>query len=131
MTDKAPAAPDKEYLHSGSITKAVLGWWKIDLKTLAGRQRHQSISAARVLWGYLLRQRTLMSYQEIGRLMGNRDHSTAMYYVEKCRRDIGYNPAVRATLESVESLAEKIDQERKAQQLHGATKTEQSGTPTR
>ena len=43
------------------------------------KKRNRSISVARQVAIFLLRDLTQMSFPEIGREMGGRDHSTAMY----------------------------------------------------
>ena len=102
----------KQSLHSSSIVRAVLDYWNMDWRTIAGRKRLQSISTARIMCGYLLRRRTHMSYCEIGTMMGRRDHSTVMYYVQKCGLDMIRNPAIRVTVEAIELSAEALERDR-------------------
>ena len=108
---ESPQAPIERaaYLRPLSITHAINDVLGVDWRMLMGRKRHQSVSSARVMCGAMLRRRTSMSLEEIGTFLGNRDHSTVMYYVDKCDRDMSENPAVSATYRAVEKRAEEIE----------------------
>lgn len=101
--------PSKPTLRALSICTAVVNGWGLRWKLIAGRGRSQSVSAARRVCGYLLRQRTTMSFEEIGTLCGGRDHSTAIYWVEKTKRECAENPTIATMVRSIEEQAERLD----------------------
>lgn len=55
-------------------------------KTLTGNKRERSITFARQVAMYLCRQLTGCSYPALGRHFGGKDHSTAMYAVDKINK---------------------------------------------
>jgi chromosomal replication initiator protein len=57
----------------------VSAFYKVSPKEIRSKKRNRSISLARQVAIYLLRDLTQMSFPEIGREMGGRDHSTAIY----------------------------------------------------
>jgi len=98
-----------KYLRAESVSQAIREVLGVDWQLLTGRNRVSSVSSARVMCGAMLRERTRMSLEEIGTYLGNRDHSTVMYYVEKCQRDMRQNLAIAATYRKVAEVAERIE----------------------
>ncbi len=66
-------------LHTELIVNEVSTFYKVSPKEIRSKKRNRSISLARQVAIYLLRDLTQMSFPEIGREMGGRDHSTAIY----------------------------------------------------
>lgn len=66
-------------LHSELILNEVAAFYKVTAKEIRSKKRNRSIALARQVAIYLLRDLTQMSFPEIGREMGGRDHSTAIY----------------------------------------------------
>ena len=57
----------------------------ISARDLTGKSRTQAISLPRQISMFLLREHTEMSLDDIGRIFGNRDHTTVLYAVTKIR----------------------------------------------
>jgi chromosomal replication initiator protein len=55
----------------------------ITIRELTGKGRTQSVSLPRQMAMFLLRQHTESSLEDIGRVFGNRDHTTVLYAVGK------------------------------------------------
>ena len=66
-------------VHTELIVNEVASYYKVSPKEIRSKKRNRSISVARQVAIFLLRDLTQMSFPEIGREMGGRDHSTAMY----------------------------------------------------
>lgn len=73
---RAPVAVEK-------IVTVVAAHFDLNPTQLLGSSREKTISMARSLAMYLTRQNTAMSYPEIGRAMGNKNHSTV---IAACQR---------------------------------------------
>ena len=58
----------------------------VPLEEITGPRRSQRVAAARQLVWYVLRAVTGLSYPELGRLIGARDHATVMFGCEQVRR---------------------------------------------
>lgn len=65
------------------ILRAVSEMFGIENSALMGSSRQKNISTARAVAMYLARQHTGMSFPEIGRAMGNKNHSTV---IAACQR---------------------------------------------
>ena len=57
----------------------------ISARDLTGKSRTQAISLPRQIAMHLLREHTELSLEDIGRVFGNRDHTTVLYGVTKIR----------------------------------------------
>lgn len=73
----------------------------LGLGTIRGRNRSRSVTRARHVAMYLCRRHCAMSYPEIGKFFGGRDHSTVMSAVGKMRKvmAVGAGSLRRAVLE--------------------------------
>ena len=56
---------------------------KVDPAALRSKEQHRSLSWARDIAAYVLRERGGFSYPEIGALLGGRDHSSVMAAVRR------------------------------------------------
>lgn len=54
-------------------------------RDLTGKSRTQAVSLPRQIAMYMLREHTELSLEDIGRVFGNRDHTTVLYAVTKIR----------------------------------------------
>lgn len=59
--------------------------FQITARDLTGKSRTQAVSQPRQIAMYMLREHTDMSLEDIGRIFGNRDHTTVLYAVTKTR----------------------------------------------
>jgi len=65
------------------ILSAVANFFDLRLAEITGPKRDKKIALARQIVMYLLRNDLKTSLMDIGRLLGDRDHTTVMYGVEK------------------------------------------------
>ncbi len=84
---------------------AVCDWYGIAMLDLRSARRAREIARPRQVGMYLARQLTLNSLPEIGRIYGNRDHTTVIHairQIEKLRQiDDDLNADVEAISESL------------------------------
>jgi chromosomal replication initiator protein len=57
----------------------------ITARELTGKSRTQTVSLPRQIAMFLLREHTESSLEDVGRIFGNRDHTTVLYAVNKIR----------------------------------------------
>lgn len=72
----------KEYTPEKFID-AVCGHYNISKRAMMGAARAKMIAEPRQILMYLLRTEMQLPYQEVGRLVGGRDHTTVMHAVNK------------------------------------------------
>jgi chromosomal replication initiator protein len=90
------------------IQRAVCHHFHLRSIDLTSKDRHKSVAFARHVAMYLCKQRLKVSFPEIGRAFGNRDHTTVMSAVRKIEAQRDTDPQVRAHLEALERrLAEE------------------------
>jgi chromosomal replication initiator protein len=84
------------------IQRAVCHHFHLRSIDLTSKDRHKSIAFARHVAMYLCKQRLKVSFPEIGRAFGNRDHTTVMSAVRKIEAQRDSDPQVRAHIEALE-----------------------------
>jgi chromosomal replication initiator protein len=75
--------PEPDLLTPERILAAVSERFSVKSEALCGQRRTKNIALPRQVAMYLLRQLTDLSFVEIGRVFGGRDHSTVMYACER------------------------------------------------
>lgn len=73
--------PDKVTVDQ--VITAVCSYYNVTLEALCGSSRSRTVSMPRQIAMYLARTETEASLPQIGTYMGNRDHTTILYGVEK------------------------------------------------
>jgi chromosomal replication initiator protein len=84
------------------IQRAVCHHFHLRSIDLTSKDRHKSVAFARHVAMYLCKQRLKVSFPEIGRAFGNRDHTTVISAVRKIEAQRDSDPQVRAHIEALE-----------------------------
>jgi len=84
------------------IQRAVGVHFGVKSAALASKDRHKRVALARHVAMYVCRARLKLSYPELGRAFGGRDHSTAMSAVTKIALLRAENPEVLADLLAID-----------------------------
>ncbi len=71
---------------------------------LRGKSRSQAVADARSLAMYLIRRLCGLTYSEIGRLFGRRDHTTVLHSCQKMERLIARDDSVRRQVDEATTL---------------------------
>ncbi len=85
----------RRILSPQSIIDKAAKYFDLEPEALLGRRRDKMTVLARHLAIYLIREETECSFNEIGRVMGNRDHSAILRGYEKIALDIDTSPSLR------------------------------------
>ena len=80
------AGPTKKNVRPDVILDTVCEHFEVERKDLTGSRRHHNVVRARQVAMFLCRELVGNSYPALGRLFGNRDHSTALYAVKKIKQ---------------------------------------------
>lgn len=70
------------------VIREVHKYYKIPIEDLLGKRRTKDLVMPRQITMYLLRHECSLSYPEIGRKMGGKDHSTIMHGCEKIEKTL-------------------------------------------
>lgn len=84
-----------------TIIRAVCDYFRVSSSALRGPRRTASIVHARHTAMYLLRVIREESYPTIGKLLGNRDHTTALHGVDKIEEKIKNDSAALAEIAAI------------------------------
>jgi chromosomal replication initiator protein len=105
LSDLLPISRDTASVER--IIQEVSDYYKVSPKEVRSKKRHKTLVTARHMAVYLIRDMTRKSYPEIGREMGGRDHSTAIYSFKLIEEMIESDPAISA---DVDFLKKKLEQ---------------------
>ena len=92
----APAAPTPD-----AIVDTVCSFYAVTPQALSSQSRGKRVTTARHVAMYLLRQETCQPLTEIGRLFGDRDHSTVLYACRKIEREVHALPDTLAEVDAI------------------------------
>lgn len=90
------------------IVEVVAEHYNITPADIYSKDKSRSISYPRQIIMYLCRRFTDLSVTEIGKILGNRDHSTVLHGHEKILKDMEKDPALQNT---IDVLIKKINPE--------------------
>jgi chromosomal replication initiator protein len=66
--------------------------YEISVEDILSSKRSTTISLARQICCYVIKETTKLSYKNIGLEIGGRDHSTVVYYVDKVHQKMEEDP---------------------------------------
>jgi chromosomal replication initiator protein len=94
--DDHPPAPSPRH-----ILRAVSGYFRLSPEAITSRSRAKDITYARHLAMFLLREDAHASFTDIGRLIGGRDHATALYGHSRIRKELHVIPQTARDLNAI------------------------------
>jgi len=99
--------PEPDRLSPERILGVVADRYNVRPDALCGQRRTQSVALPRQVAMYLMRNLTDLSFVEIGRMLGGRDHTTVMYACEKVvqlmKVDTAFSDKVNGLISTLES----------------------------
>ncbi|MEI6499095.1 MAG: chromosomal replication initiator protein DnaA [bacterium] len=95
----------KQLITSDLIIREVHKYFHIPIEEILGRKRTRELVNPRQITMYLLRHECNLSFPEIGREMGGKDHSTIMHGCDKIAASLSSNPKIK---EDLANIKEKI-----------------------
>lgn len=103
--DERTSKPTVGQLTADKIKKTVAEYYNLTVTQLVGKNRMQSITTARHIAMYLMRELINLSYVKIGDEFGGRDHSTIMSACDKVEKKLQTNEEYK---EAIHSLKDKL-----------------------
>jgi len=95
----------KQIITSDLIIREVHKYYHIPIEEILGRKRTKELVIPRQITMYLLRHECNLSFPEIGREIGGKDHSTVMHGCDKIESCLSNNPKIK---EDLANIKEKI-----------------------
>ena len=84
-----------------SILDAVADHFQVSVDALKGRSRDQQVTLARHIAIYLVREKTTCGLQDIGRMLGGRDHSTILRGHQKIASMLPADPKMQRSINEI------------------------------
>lgn len=84
-----------------NIIKVICDFYQVKLDDLMGKKRGHDIIKPRQICMYLLRAEANLSYPDIGREMGGRDHTTILYGFECIEKNLATNNEIKNELNMI------------------------------
>ena len=88
----------RQRITNNSIAETVARYFGIEVRVLKGRQRTRNIVVPRQVAMYLMREETESSLVEIGRSLGDRDHTTVLHGCDKIAEELNGDARLRTDI---------------------------------
>jgi len=85
------------------VIASVLKFYSLSKKQLLGESRVKQFALPRQLLMYLLRTELSLPYEEVGRLVGGRDHTTVMHAVDKITQMASGDVQIREDIQGIKN----------------------------
>ncbi len=92
--EESDASPSPDH-----ILEAVAGYYNLETEVLKSKKRDRSTALARQVAMYLLREQNNMRLNEIGRILGDRDHSTVLHGCDKISTELKSNAQLKKAID--------------------------------
>ena len=86
------------------VIMAVTQYFSIGKRSLLGNSRSRPVARPRQILMYLLRRELALTLQEVGRLVGGRDHTTVMHAVDKIAHMASEDVNIRQDIKGIKNL---------------------------
>jgi chromosomal replication initiator protein len=86
------------------VVSAVSKYFSVGKRALLGTSRQKPIAHPRQILMYLLRTQLSLPLQEVGRIVGGRDHTTIMHGVDKITHSASANVQIREDIRGIKNL---------------------------
>ena len=84
-----------------SIIEYIAKYFGLDSEVLQGQSRGRDIVNARQIAMYLIRRMTNLSLNDIGKVFGDRDHTTVLHSLDKVEKQMRSDPAFAETVKEI------------------------------
>ena len=99
---------DASELTTDRILGTISTYYKISKKDIIGKSRKKEIVSARHVGIYLTREILGLSYTEIGKAFGGRDHSTIMSACKSIDKNKNMDQATKMALKALENKIKTV-----------------------
>ncbi len=102
--DESVSARPAKKVQPNDLISAVSDYYSLGKRKLLGKSRAQKIARPRQVLMYLMRTHLTLPYQEVGRIIGGRDHTTVMHAVDKITSLASEDVDIRQDIRGIKNL---------------------------
>ncbi len=92
-----------------NVIDIIADFYQITRSELISSSRNQKYVVPRQICMYLLKNKYDLTYSKIGKILGNRDHSTVMSGATKIERDLCTNQELKSAVDTILAKLSKVD----------------------
>ena len=107
IADIPSSSPRRTHFVPPAVLQAVAAFYGISLEALTSPSRKKEIVRARQVTAYLLREETSHSLADIGKLLGERGHTTVLRSHAKVAADLNVNSTLRHEIAEIRTTLEE------------------------
>jgi len=100
-TFRGPSSLSADKLNPRHLISVCAHHFNLKTSQLCGASRKKELVAARHLTAYLLLTESKLPLEDVGRLLGGRDHTSIMHARDKVTKDINTNPQTRSLINQI------------------------------
>lgn len=100
----AEVTANKKAILPQDVVNAVSEYYSLGKRALLGSNRARPVALPRQILMYLLRVELGLPLQEVGRLVGGRDHTTVMHAVQKVSASLSTNDNLRGDMVGIKQI---------------------------
>lgn len=95
---------EKKVISPQLIISSVASYFGITVEDIKGDKRNKKIAYPRQLSMYLIREMTNTKLDDIGDILGGKDHTTIMYGVKKIETSVSENPSIEDDINKLKEM---------------------------
>ena len=98
--------PKNNSLSPQKVIETVASYYELSPEIIVGKRRDKKTSLARHMAMYLIREQNHNPLSEIGKILGDRDHTTILHGCEKISSESSINPQLAKSIEDIHKMLE-------------------------
>lgn len=91
-------------MQASSFIKGTAAYYQFDVSVLIGKTRHRNVVQARHIAMYLIRENTILSLSQIGKLFGGRDHTSVLHGIQKIKSRLSTDETIATEIASISHI---------------------------
>jgi chromosomal replication initiator protein len=95
---------EKKVISPNMIIDSIASYFNISADDIKGEKRNKKIAYPRQLSMYLIREMTNTKLEDIGEILGGRDHTTVMHGVKKIESSFSENSSIESDINNIKKM---------------------------
>lgn len=101
LSESVQRGHKRQVISSEKVLKVIEKFYNVSIDDISGKKRNRELIKPRQISMYLLKNMVGLSYPEIGRELGGKDHTTVMYGCKMISKDISSSAKIKDEIELI------------------------------